>query len=160
VGAVLETKFTIDGRAQTFTCAGLLLTPRLAMVRFDHTGERHTGGYLIPAGSHTIGFFWQARGYNCYRFTGPDGRVIAYRFDAVEHVGIRPGRIWYHDLLLDVLVGPDGAVRIEDEDEVEEARLNGLLSARQQRRIERTKALLLRDHPRIIAECEREIAAL
>jgi hypothetical protein len=51
-------------------------------------------------------------------------------------------------------------VRIEDEDEVEEARLNGLLSARQQRRIERTKALLLRDHPRIIAECEREIAAL
>lgn len=158
--AVLETKYTIDGRAQTFTCAGLLLTPRLAMVRFDHTSARRTGGYEIPAGSYTIGSFWRGRGYNCYRFTGPDGGVIAYRFDAVERVGIRPGRVWYHDLLLDVLVSPDGAVRIEDEDEVEEATAGGLLSAAQQRRIESTKALLVRDHARIIAECEREIAAL
>jgi predicted RNA-binding protein associated with RNAse of E/G family len=160
LGEVLETKFTIDGRAQTFTCAGLLLTPRLAMVRFDHADARRTGGYEIPAGSYTIGFFWRGRGYNCYRFTRPDGSVIAYRFDAVERVGIRPGRVWYHDLLLDVLIGPDGAVWVEDEDEVEEATAGGLLSPAQQQRIERTKALLLRGHARIIAECEREVARL
>jgi len=158
--SVLETKYTIDGRAQTFTCAVLLLTSRLAVVRFEHAGARRTGGYLIPAGSHTIGFFWRGRSYNCYRFTGPDGGVVAYRFDAVERVSIRPGRVSYHDLLLDVLVGPDGAVRIEDEDEVEDAVARGLLSPAQQRCIERMKALLLRDHARIIAECEREVAAL
>jgi len=154
VGEIVETKLTLDGRVQRFACAGRLLSPRLAVVRFDHTGERRAGGLFFPAGSHTLGYFWRARPYNCYRIAGPDGAVIVYRFDVVDRVRIAPGRVGYRDLLLDVWVSPTGDVRVEDEDEVEEARLRGLLTDAMLARIGRTRALLLRDHRRIVAEVE------
>ena len=159
-GPILETKLTLDGRAQTFACAGLLLSPRLALIRFDHPAERRTGGFFFPAGSFTLGFFWRARGYNCYRIAGPDGAVIAYRFDVVDRVRIAPGRVSYRDLLLDLWVSPGGTVRIEDEDEVAAAVGQGVLTPAQQAHIERTHALLLRAHPRIIAECEALVASV
>jgi hypothetical protein len=152
---VLETKLTLDGRTQTFTCAGLLVSPRQAVVRFDHTGERRAGGFFFPAGSHTLGFFWRSRPYNCYRIAGPDGAVIAHRFDVVDRVSIAPGSVRYRDLLLDVWVGPSGGARVEDEEEVDEARRQGLLTAAMIRRIERTRSFLLGAHPRIVAEVEQ-----
>ena len=159
-GEVVETKLTLDGRAQTFTCAGLLISTRLAVVRFDHTGERRAGGFFFPAGSHTLGFFWRARPYNCYRIAGPDDAVIAHRFDVVDRVLIAPGRVRYRDLLLDLWVGRSGAVQVEDEGEVEEARRAGLLTPTMLGRIERARSLLLRAHPRIVAEVERIAEAL
>lgn len=154
---VVETKYTLDGRAQTFTCTGVLLTPRLVIVRFDHPSARRTRGFFFPAGSFTLGFFWRRRAYNCYRIAGPDGGVIAYRFDVVERVRIAAGHVGYHDLLLDVWVSPEGQIAVEDDDEVAAAAAAGLLSTRQLATIERTRDLLLRDHRRIIAECEREV---
>ena len=159
-GPVLETKQTLDGRAQTFACDGLLLSPRLAVVRFDHPGERRAGGFFFPAGSYTLGFFWRSRSYNCYRIAGPDAVVIAYRFDVVERVRIGPGSVSYRDLLLDIWVSPGGGLLVEDEDEVAAAWDDGLLTPAQVARIERTRALLTRAHERIIAEVERVSAEL
>jgi len=123
-------------------------------VRFDHTGARDAGGFFFPAGSHTLGYFWSGRAYNCYRFAGPDGAVIAYRFDVVDRVRIVPGHVSYRDLLLDLWVSTEGVVQLEDEDEVAAARTSEALGPAQWNRIERTRALLLRDHRRIIAEVE------
>ena len=159
-GPILETKLTLDGRAQTFACAGLLLSPRLALIRFDHPAERRTGGFFFPAGSFTLGFFWRARSYNCYRITGPDGAVIVYRFDVVDRVRVGAGRVSYRDLLLDILVSPNGRLVVEDEDEVTAASVAGLLTPAQQQTIDDTRALLERAHPRIIAEVERIVATL
>jgi hypothetical protein len=157
LGPVRETKRTLDGRSETFVCTALHFTPRLALVRFDHPGERRAGGFYFPAGSHTLGYFWRARPYNCYRIAGSDGGVIAYRFDVVERVRINPaaGHLWYHDLVLDLWRTPDGAITVEDQDEVDAARAAGLLSERQQRTIARVEAFLLRAHERIVAEVER-----
>jgi hypothetical protein len=157
-GIVTETKLTLDGRVQSFECAGLLMTSRLAVIRFDHPAERRAGDFLFPAGSYTLGIFWRGRHYNCYRIAGPDGAVIVYRFDVVDRVRITPGHVRYRDLLLDVWVTPFGEARVEDEEEVEEARAAGLLPSGAERTIERTRDLLLRRHPRIIAEVERAVA--
>lgn len=157
---IVESKHTLDGRVQSFRCTGLLVTPRLAIVRFEHSAARDVAGFAIPAGSHTIGYFWRARPYNCYRFTGPDGVVIAYRFDVVDRVRIRPGAVAFRDLLLDIWVDPAGALQVEDEDEVAQAAAAGLLRPPDHARIERARRLVLRDHPRIIAECESLLAAL
>lgn len=157
---VTEVKSTLDGGVQTFACRGLLLTSRLAVIRFDHPGERCSGGLLFPAGSHTLGFFWPRRLYTCYRISGPDGRVIVYRFDVVDRVRIGEGRVSYRDLALDVLVTPDGEARVEDEVEVEAALRSGLISAREHDAITRTRTVLLTRHRRIIAEVERDAESL
>lgn len=155
---ILETKESLDGRQESFACTALRIGRSFAIVRFDHPAERRVAGFFFPAGSYTVGFFWSRRTYNCYRFTGPDRVPIAYRFDVVDRVRIRPGRVSYRDLLLDLWVSPAGAVTVEDEDDVVVAAASGLLDPRQQATIERTRALVLQRHARIIAECELLIA--
>ncbi len=156
---ILETKRHLDGRQEQFTCGRIAVSPRLAIVRFAHSGPRTAGEFFFPAGSVTIGFFWAGRHYNLYRITGPDGAVIVYRFDVVDAVRITPTHVSYTDLLLDLWVTPDGRLRVEDEEEVQAAIAAGLLSARRRRIIARTRAWLTRVHPRVIAEAERELAA-
>jgi len=154
-GSVVESKETLDGRVESFTCAALLLSPRLAVVRFAHPSERRAGGFFFPAGSYTIGYFWRSRSYNCYRIAGRDARVIAYRFDVVDRVRIRAGHVHYRDLLLDIWVSPAGDVMVEDEDELQEAVARGLLTPAEQERIHRTRRLLLRDHARVTREVDQ-----
>jgi predicted RNA-binding protein associated with RNAse of E/G family len=81
--------------------------------------------------------------------------VVAHRFDVVDRVLIAPDRVEYRDLLLDLWVSPSGDVHVEDEDEVEQAERDGLLTPAMVARIERTRALLLRDHRRVVAEVAR-----
>jgi len=157
---IIETKRMLDGRRQTFACDALHMTPRLAVVHFAHTVARTAGGFTIVAGSYTLGFFWRARPYNCYRFTAPSGSVVAYRFDVVDRVTIRPGQIGYRDLLLDFYVSPTGAVTVEDEDEVAAALSAGVITPALAQRIAATRRLLERNHARIIAEVEAAVGSL
>lgn len=160
VARIRETKRTLDGRRQTFECGLASVTPRLAIVRFEHPAAARRGGFFFPAGSYTLGFFWAGRHYNLYRFTGPDGAVIAYRLDVVDAVRISPEHVSYTDLLLDAWLPPGGPPRVEDEDEVEAATAAGLLSPRRQAIISRTRRLLERSWPRIIADAEAELRRL
>ena len=156
-GSIRETKRTLDGRVQSFDCGLVAVSPRLALVRFEHTVARMAGGFTFPLGSATYGFFWAGRHYNLYRFTGPDGGVIAYRFDVVDGVRISSGHVRFTDLLLDVWLPPGGPPRVEDEDEVAAAEAAGIVTPRRLAIIARTRRLLERHHPRIVAEAEREL---
>ncbi|MCH8025686.1 MAG: DUF402 domain-containing protein [Chloroflexi bacterium] len=152
---ITEVKRHLDGRTDRFDCRLLLRRPQLAVVRFDHEQQRRAGGYRIPAGSQTHGFFWPRRSYVLYRIVGPDGRLIAHRFDVVEDVRLGEGEVSYTDLLLDLWVDPDGQPRLEDEDEVEEFARGGLLVPGQRKRIDTTRDLLLRRHRVIVREAVR-----
>jgi hypothetical protein len=161
MGSFTEIKHTLDGREQSFETALIAATPRLAIVRFDFTGSTYAnaGGFSIPPGSYTTGFFWRDRTYNLYHICHADGSPIADRFDVIEGVRIRPDRVQFTDLLLDLWVSPLGESRFEDEDEVQDYRERGLLTDRQFATIERTGRYLNRNHLRIVvaalAEMER-----
>ena len=157
---VLEVKRFPGGKEETFHCLALDVSPRLAVLLFPHPGERRAGGFLFPAGSRTYGFFWPRRHYLLYVLHGPDGGLIAHRFDVVDEVRLRPGRVEYLDLALDIWVDPSGRAWTEDEDEVFELASQGLLSPEQLDLIERTKRLLLRRHRRIVAEAREELRGL
>ena len=152
---ITEVKRHLDGRAERFDCLLVLLRPHLAVVRFDHEKQRRASGYRIPAGSRTYGFFWRQRPYVLYRIAGPDGRLIAHRFDVVEDVRLGEREVSYIDLLLDLWVDPDGRARLEDEDEVEEYARRGLLASAQRKRIDTTSDLLLRRYRVIVREADR-----
>ncbi|HLZ71924.1 MAG TPA: DUF402 domain-containing protein [Dehalococcoidia bacterium] len=149
----IETKRTLDGREQRFETRPIAVTPRWAAVRFDFSGTTYAraGGFEIPAGSYTTGFFWRGRTYNLYHMTRADGSPIADRFDVVEGVRIRRDGLVFTDLLLDLWVSPLGETRFEDEDEVRAYRERGLLSDRQFAVIGRTARYLNRHHRRVVA---------
>ena len=152
---ITEVKRHLDGRAERFDCHLMLRRPHLAVVRFDHENQQRAGGYRLSAGSRTYGFFWRQRPYVLYRIAGPDGRLIAHRFDVVEDVKLGEREVSYTDLLLDLWVDPDGQARLEDEDEVEEFARRGLLAPAQRKRIDTTRDLLLRRHRVIVREAAR-----
>jgi hypothetical protein len=157
---VLEVKRFPRGRQETYRCLALDVSPRLAVLLFPHPGERRADGFLFPAGSRTYGFFWTRRHYLLYVLHGPDGGLIAHRFDVVDEVRLRPGRVEYLDLALDVWVDPSGHAWTEDEEEVVELASQGLLSSQRLALIERTKRLLLARHRRIAAEAWDELRRL
>jgi predicted RNA-binding protein associated with RNAse of E/G family len=161
----VETKRTLDGRVQTFQTRLLVATQRMAAVRVDFAGGTyaHAGGFSIPSGSFTTGFFWRDRTYNLYHITDAGGTLIADRFDVVEGARIRSDGLEYTDLLLDLWVSPLGEAHFEDEEEVEDYRNRGLVTDRQLLTIQRTARYLNRNHRRIVsaalAELERRLAA-
>lgn len=158
--AVEEVKRTVDGRVQAFRCGLLERTRWRAVVLFVTEREVRGDRYVFPPGSRTYGVFWARRPYNCYRMHGPDGALIAHRFDVVDSVRLGPGRIEYRDLLLDLWVPPGGPASVEDEDEVRAAEAAGLLSAADLRRIRRAREYLLRGYRGIITEVAAALDAL
>lgn len=155
---ITEVKRHLDGSAHRFDCELVLRRRHVVVVRFEHWENRSAGGFSVPRGSRTDGFFWRRRPYSLYRMAGPDGRRIADRYDIVD--GVRFGRdeVSYLDLLLDIWIAPDGRVRVEDEDEVEEAVRAGKLSRADRRRILAARDLVLRRHPTVVREAARLLA--
>jgi predicted RNA-binding protein associated with RNAse of E/G family len=155
-----ETKRRLNGTEQAFETALIVATRGMAAVRFDFTDDTysHAGGFEIPPGSYTTGFFWRDRTYNLYHITRADGSPIADRFDVVEAVRLRRDGLAFTDLLLDFWVSALGEAHFEDEDEVEAYRERGLLTERQFLTIERTGRYLARNHQRLIAAALVELA--
>jgi hypothetical protein len=157
---ITEVKRHLDGRVQSFECELLLARPGLRVVRFEHPAETAVGGFRFPRGSRTYGFFWRRRHYTLYRIVGPDGRLIAHRFDVVDQVRLRRSTVEYLDLALDVWLSPEGWLRVEDEDEVALHAERGILSTEQVSLIQRTRLLLEGRHESIVAEAARLLCSL
>jgi predicted RNA-binding protein associated with RNAse of E/G family len=157
---VREIKRTLDGREQVFETEGLVSNSRLAIVRFEFLQDRRAGGFLFPRRGYTLGFFWAYRHYLLYRFCGPDGALIAHRFDIAARVRLRPGLVTYDDLAVDLWVSPGGETRVEDEDEMAVFVEQGKVGGRALALVERTKHLLLSQHARIVNEATNELAAI
>ncbi len=157
---IAEVKRHLDGRIERFDCRLVLRRPHLVVLRFDHTTARRAGGFSIPSGSRSFGFFWRRRSYQLYRIENPTGALIAHRFDVVENVHLGEREVSYTDLLLDLWVDPAGNARVEDGDEVAEYARRGRLSFAQRARIEGARKLLLHRHGVIEREAGRLLTSL
>jgi len=162
-------KRRLDGTSVSFECDLVHWTPERVVVLF-RVGEpaRLLGEDVADLGPlDSYGLFWKRRPYNCYYFV-PSGATLGSppvlaRFDIVRDVEFeRAGEhleVRYLDLVLDLLVTRKG-LRWEDEEEVEDARRAGLLSASNLARIERARRTLDSRHRRVIAEVQRTLAGL
>ena len=152
---IVEVKRTLDGRAQRFDCDLVHRARTLAVVRF----RVHSAPWAEGAVLDSYGCFWMRRPYACYYMVHPsDGRLAAARFDVVRDVEVDATadslEVRYTDLLLDLWV-QDGVARWEDDDDLAAAIEAGRLSDADRARIDCTRALLDRGHPRITAEIRR-----
>lgn len=139
-----EVKEKLGGAVQRFPLERWLRSRDLFVGRWVAAPDNDFGA---PAGVTSWGVWWRARPYGAYRIHDPEGRLLLYRLDAVDRVRIGTEGVQYRDLLLDALIRPrDGRVdvRLDDEDEVEEAVASGLLDAHAARRVRWTRELFLR----------------
>ena len=151
---VVERKTRFDGSLQEFGCHALLIEPgKRAVIRYDLERDWHVGGMVFPKGGYTAGHFWIDRPYNVYHWLN-EGRTLAYYFNVGLVDEISETQVAWRDLIIDVLVKPDGAIDILDEDEVPAD-----LPAEHRATIARALEQIVTNPKRLVAEIERESRA-
>jgi hypothetical protein len=148
---VIERKTRFDGSVQEFACRALLIEPgKRAVIGYDLTRDWQVGGLVVPKGGYTAGHFWLDRPYNVYHWL--DGRrTLGYYFNVGLVDEISESRVAWRDLIVDVLVKPDGGIDILDEDEVPPD-----LPPEHRRTIAQALEQIVTNPKRLVKEIERE----
>ncbi len=153
---ITERKIKADGSVHEYVCDLVFASEELLVIVYvmNRGGTLPGIGLPVPPGSVSYGYFWRERPYNLYRMKRPDGSIIAHRIDAVTGVGWTEGVLEYRDVVLDWWLPATGGLIAEDQDELEDAIANGLLSAAEIAAAEAARLAVESRWREIIAEAE------
>jgi predicted RNA-binding protein associated with RNAse of E/G family len=152
---IVEIKETLAGQRKDFRCHLIERGPGGATVLFVSTTRYDVAGLALPAGTVTLGHFWENRDFNVYHWLTPTGETLAHYFNLCADTVIAPDTIRWRDLAIDVLVRPGAGPVILDEDE-----LPGDLEPDLHARIDRARRAVLEQYGEVVAELERRASAL
>ena len=105
----------------------------------------------IAPGSTTIAHYWQSGGYVLWRMFAADCTLIGTLFHICTNTDIQETSVSYDDLILDIWVSPQGFARVLDEDELDDAINEGLVTDDEKSWIETQKQIILAEYKSIIA---------
>jgi hypothetical protein len=153
--SILEVKETLGGERREYACTLLSLTADEAVLLYRLPRAGRVADLAPPAGTLSLGHFWVARPYNAYHWLTPDGRTLGLYVNLSDRTRLAPDRVTWRDLVVDLLVTPDGRCRVLDEDELP-AGLDPALRAT----IAAARERVLREQGELLAEVERRSASL
>jgi predicted RNA-binding protein associated with RNAse of E/G family len=96
-------------------------------------GEPRVGEITFVQGDRFLEYYYFSRCYAIWRVAQADGRLKGWYCNIAEPVEEQAGDLVFTDLLLDVLVYPDGRYEILDRDEFTRACAEGLSPAQSAR---------------------------
>ncbi|WP_078393622.1 DUF402 domain-containing protein [Shouchella patagoniensis] len=121
---VIERKQTYFGESIEHTCLLLSHTDEEVVLfhKIDHPFKMQTpiGTMEITDDCYTTAFYWEALPYNVYIWRNASGEYIGCYVNIVEHTEITGTAVVFDDLIVDVLIWPDGSYHILDLDELPE----------------------------------------
>jgi len=153
-----EEKRHLNKPPERFTCLLLRAEPDHAVLWYCAPRPGAVRDILLPAGTCTIAHYWRTRTYVLWSMLYPGGARAGTLLHLCSDVSLTPERISYLDLIVDIWINPDGAVRILDQDELEACVAAGLVSREEQRRIAAHTDALIAARDRLLAEAERDTA--
>lgn len=119
---MLERKIRYDRSVVEYDCRLLHRDDRQAVLRYEITSPfsipAGAADLLIPAGSFTVAYYWIDKPYNVYMWRDASGRYLGSYFNIVKNTSFSEAAVTFEDLIVDVLVLPDGSRFILDEDEL------------------------------------------
>jgi hypothetical protein len=116
---IVEVKRTLAGAEKRFTCGVLTRDEPHLIVLFVAPAAMHVHGVELPAGTVTFGHFWTDRPYNVYHWMEPrTGATIGYYVNLSDETEVDAGTLSWRDLIVDILMRPDGSLTVLDEDEI------------------------------------------
>ena len=154
-GTILELKEKLAGERHEFASDLLALAEGEAISLYTLPRDGQLGGVPLAARTRCLGYFWAARPYNVYHAVDDAGRTLVAYINLSDRTVITPDLIHWRDLIVDVVLTPDGRCLVLDEDELPPDLDPALLAA-----IEAARDDLVRDHRTLLAEIEARTAAL
>jgi len=118
VTSIREIKSRLVGESTVFNCHLLKVSPGSAVVHYHIDRGRTVGDLVLPDNADTLGYFWQDRPYNVYHFIDPSGQSLGWYCNISDQTRINANTICWRDLVVDVLLLPDGRTQVLDRDEL------------------------------------------
>jgi hypothetical protein len=151
----MEIKEKLSGARHEFPSALLYRGEREAVSLYILPKEGGLGGVPLREGTRCLGFFWEDRPYNVYYAVDDAGALIVCYINLSDRTTITPETIAWRDLIVDVVITPDGVCRVLDEDELP-ADLDPALAAQ----IAATTVDLVEDYPALLEDLAARAGAL
>ncbi|WP_353853905.1 DUF402 domain-containing protein [Bacillus sp. Bos-x628] len=122
---VIERKIRYDAGVVEYTCQ-FLDSQEQQLVLFHKIEDTFSmiagqNKLTIPKGSYTTAYYWEDRPYNLYFWRDHQGNYLGSYFNIVKNTCIQEQMVIFEDLMIDLLVFPNGDYFILDEDELPEA---------------------------------------
>ncbi|HVC80452.1 MAG TPA: DUF402 domain-containing protein [Chloroflexota bacterium] len=89
-------------------------------------GEPLVGEITFAMGDRFLEYYYPGKSYAIWRIEAPDGHLKGWYGNISTPVAEHDGTLSFRDLLLDLLVYPDGRMTVLDREEIETARHEGL----------------------------------
>jgi len=150
-----EKKILLSGKVKTYACELAHLDKGFGVLKYTIDQRYDVGPIKLQPGDTTIALYWSDRPYTLYVWQMNNGRDRAYYFNIADQVSLQPKEFIWRDLVVDVLVDPQGSLHVLDEHELP-ADLDPDLS----RYIQSAKALIIRDYRKIIHEADATLRKL
>ncbi len=114
----LEIKHRLDGSVERYECLPVKVSAQEAVVMYQLTRKVRVDDLILPAGSLSFGYFWSNRNYNIYHWVTKTGETLGTYFNVCDETHIGKESVSWRDLIIDILVTPDGHYRVLDADEL------------------------------------------
>lgn len=122
---IIERKIRYDSKIVDYPCR-LLTRQKQSAVLFHIIEESFTmiangASLTIPIGSYTIAYYWENLPYNLYFWRDHQGNYLGSYLNIVKHTTITDEVVSFEDLIIDILVLPNGEYFMLDENELPES---------------------------------------
>jgi predicted RNA-binding protein associated with RNAse of E/G family len=122
--SIIERKIRYNGHVSDYLCNVIMLNSERAILTYDLNQAISVGdseaSLLLPPGSRTVAFYWMDRPYNVYLWRDSAGRILGAYFNLVKNTRISEKMVSYEDLIVDLLILPDGKLSVLDLPELPE----------------------------------------
>jgi uncharacterized protein len=121
---IIERKIRYDSSIVEYSCL-LVKARNHHVVLFHEVQESFTmiasqNKLTIPKGSYTLAYYWKDRPFNLYIWRDHNGEYLGSYFNIVKNTYITDKLVSFEDLIIDIMVLPNGTYFILDEDELPE----------------------------------------
>lgn len=122
---IIERKIRYDSKTVDHHCMRLNIKKQSAVlfhiIEKPFTMIANHNRLTIPKGSYTIAYYWEDRPYNLYFWRDNKGNYLGSYFNIVKNTNINDELVSFKDLIIDILVLPNGEYFILDENELPES---------------------------------------
>ncbi|TCP20781.1 uncharacterized protein DUF402 [Scopulibacillus darangshiensis] len=119
---IIERKIRYDNTIVEHSCRLLKAKKQHAVLfhkvqdSFSMTANQNK--LTIPKGSYTLAYYWKDRPFNLYIWSDGSGNYLGAYFNIVKNTYMADTLVSFEDLLIDIMVFPNGEYYILDEDEL------------------------------------------
>ena len=147
-----EIKNLLEGGRVKFNCKLIALNKESGVLEYILENRYKVGSLILPKGSITYAFYWIDRPYTLYKWFDKNGNILGNYFNIADSIKLTENEFKWRDLIVDILVSPEGVLEVLDEDE-----LPYDLDKKLMKYIENSKNLILQDYKYIIKETNESI---